>query len=665
MRRNNNNNNNIYNYYYYLFIFDRNFTRNRRCKAHTSQHERWNRVLESLIVGWMERTGLARCDSLTTDTFASDDFTRSLKHHHHHHHHHHHLRHYHHHYHQESDVTHKFYTSHYHHYYHHHHHHHHLHQNLAQINEPYHESTLQDPPCKQTALLNRPKLTVSSRFLRLGRKLLLFLFLVCAFTCVALYAIVSASCCTVLTFTDGTTALQLGPANSAGRYVVAASGNRENENRDPDHVFPLSSSGHRMLPNPSRNSRVPRIKSIGFGVTNGVSPTKAGTRSLNGARVEGRRGGLATISLPKSPFRFATAPQNIKRSGGRKGSGNGRPAAVGTGSDVAAAVAASHAYRGRISHDWTHTKGARGRNAIFVGRGGIPIEGKGQKAENTKTGSGKDTVNNKPKNRNQGKAQDIRVIADHKDISEEGWRSSSASSSIELIGNAHNDHEALLSSSAASSLSSTGQGPRSIIPTRKNDVGFATFRNLSQTSNDSFNFKNNIEYYGSDEAIEESNDEDEEVYDIEDYEEEKDLSLTDDQVMSPTNEKYEENSYPGINVNPNFNGSDNNFISNSQRLQRMGGTKENGISNNGDWTSNKWNNITESKENLIIRKPLHIQRIRQNATKKLPQAIIIGVKKCGTRALLEYLRLHPDMKGTGPEPHFFDRHYHKGLEWYR
>ncbi|XP_016414283.1 heparan sulfate glucosamine 3-O-sulfotransferase 3B1-like [Sinocyclocheilus rhinocerous] len=54
-----------------------------------------------------------------------------------------------------------------------------------------------------------------------------------------------------------------------------------------------------------------------------------------------------------------------------------------------------------------------------------------------------------------------------------------------------------------------------------------------------------------------------------------------------------------------------------------------------------------------------------NETKKLPQAIIIGVKKGGTRALLEFLRLHPDIRAVGAEPHFFDRNYEKGLEWYR
>lgn len=57
--------------------------------------------------------------------------------------------------------------------------------------------------------------------------------------------------------------------------------------------------------------------------------------------------------------------------------------------------------------------------------------------------------------------------------------------------------------------------------------------------------------------------------------------------------------------------------------------------------------------------------LNDSETKKLPQAIIIGVKKGGTRALLEFLRLHPDVRAVGAEPHFFDRNYDKGLEWYR
>ena len=52
-------------------------------------------------------------------------------------------------------------------------------------------------------------------------------------------------------------------------------------------------------------------------------------------------------------------------------------------------------------------------------------------------------------------------------------------------------------------------------------------------------------------------------------------------------------------------------------------------------------------------------------SRRLPGAIIIGVKKAGTRALLEFLRIHPDVQAPGPEPHFFDRNYNRGLDWYR
>ncbi|XP_051524123.1 heparan sulfate glucosamine 3-O-sulfotransferase 3B1-like [Myxocyprinus asiaticus] len=54
-----------------------------------------------------------------------------------------------------------------------------------------------------------------------------------------------------------------------------------------------------------------------------------------------------------------------------------------------------------------------------------------------------------------------------------------------------------------------------------------------------------------------------------------------------------------------------------------------------------------------------------SGSQKLPQAIIIGVKKGGTRALLEFLRVHPDIRAVGAEPHFFDRNYDNGLDWYR
>lgn len=50
---------------------------------------------------------------------------------------------------------------------------------------------------------------------------------------------------------------------------------------------------------------------------------------------------------------------------------------------------------------------------------------------------------------------------------------------------------------------------------------------------------------------------------------------------------------------------------------------------------------------------------------RFPSAIIIGVKKSGTRALLEFLRLNPAVRAPGPEVHFFDRHFDRGFDWYR
>jgi hypothetical protein len=52
-------------------------------------------------------------------------------------------------------------------------------------------------------------------------------------------------------------------------------------------------------------------------------------------------------------------------------------------------------------------------------------------------------------------------------------------------------------------------------------------------------------------------------------------------------------------------------------------------------------------------------------TQKLPTALIIGVKKAGTRALLDYLRLHPKIVAPGPEIHYFDRYFERGINWYR
>ncbi|XP_014671646.1 PREDICTED: heparan sulfate glucosamine 3-O-sulfotransferase 1-like [Priapulus caudatus] len=61
------------------------------------------------------------------------------------------------------------------------------------------------------------------------------------------------------------------------------------------------------------------------------------------------------------------------------------------------------------------------------------------------------------------------------------------------------------------------------------------------------------------------------------------------------------------------------------------------------------------------------ERIRFRGTnRRLPSCIIIGVRKCGTRALLEFMNMHPKVQAAHGEVHFFDsERYAYGLEWYR
>ncbi|XP_071489437.1 heparan sulfate glucosamine 3-O-sulfotransferase 6-like [Diadema antillarum] len=61
----------------------------------------------------------------------------------------------------------------------------------------------------------------------------------------------------------------------------------------------------------------------------------------------------------------------------------------------------------------------------------------------------------------------------------------------------------------------------------------------------------------------------------------------------------------------------------------------------------------------------HQQSETSKPSKKFPQAIIIGVKKGGTRALLDFISLHPNVVVAKKEVHFFDRYFENGLDWYR
>ena len=107
--------------------------------------------------------------------------------------------------------------------------------------------------------------------------------------------------------------------------------------------------------------------------------------------------------------------------------------------------------------------------------------------------------------------------------------------------------------------------------------------------------------------------------------------------------------------------SDNNEIKSNNAFQ-------NDIQDNGYVSEDISSPDANNNNNLDAEFQSHRTRLRnidRSGVRKLPQAIIIGVKKGGTRALLEFLRIHPDVRAPGPEPHFFDRHYHRGLEWYR
>ena len=69
-----------------------------------------------------------------------------------------------------------------------------------------------------------------------------------------------------------------------------------------------------------------------------------------------------------------------------------------------------------------------------------------------------------------------------------------------------------------------------------------------------------------------------------------------------------------------------------------------------------------------VKEQVRTGKIRyKHAQRHLPHCIIIGVRKGGTRALLEFLNLHPKVQAHKSEIHFFDNHnnFENGLEWYR
>ncbi|XP_077981878.1 heparan sulfate glucosamine 3-O-sulfotransferase 1-like [Glandiceps talaboti] len=54
-----------------------------------------------------------------------------------------------------------------------------------------------------------------------------------------------------------------------------------------------------------------------------------------------------------------------------------------------------------------------------------------------------------------------------------------------------------------------------------------------------------------------------------------------------------------------------------------------------------------------------------SCAKRLPQAIVVGAKKCGTGALRAFIRWHPSViVSEAEEVHYFDLHYDNGIQWY-
>ncbi|KAK6624256.1 hypothetical protein RUM44_011115 [Polyplax serrata] len=78
-----------------------------------------------------------------------------------------------------------------------------------------------------------------------------------------------------------------------------------------------------------------------------------------------------------------------------------------------------------------------------------------------------------------------------------------------------------------------------------------------------------------------------------------------------------------------------------------------------------WQTDVGKRSNDGLPKYRFLRQQGLNPSRKLPDALIIGVKKSGTRALLEFIRLHPDVRAAGSEVHFFDKYYRRGFQWYR
>ncbi|XP_077979523.1 heparan sulfate glucosamine 3-O-sulfotransferase 1-like [Glandiceps talaboti] len=76
-----------------------------------------------------------------------------------------------------------------------------------------------------------------------------------------------------------------------------------------------------------------------------------------------------------------------------------------------------------------------------------------------------------------------------------------------------------------------------------------------------------------------------------------------------------------------------------------------------------------NKDSFSYEKPLSVEQLMSKGCKKrLPDALIIGAKKCGTGPLVHFLSFHPSVAAIhndSLEAHYYDLHQDNGYEWYR
>ncbi|KAK6990073.1 heparan sulfate glucosamine 3-O-sulfotransferase 1 [Biomphalaria glabrata] len=86
----------------------------------------------------------------------------------------------------------------------------------------------------------------------------------------------------------------------------------------------------------------------------------------------------------------------------------------------------------------------------------------------------------------------------------------------------------------------------------------------------------------------------------------------------------------------------------------------------GSYSKYKTLEINSLPENEIPSKRKFLKVTGLKVHKSIPDSIIIGVSKCGTRAMLEYLRLHPDVAALNAEIGYYynDSMWSRGQDWY-